>query len=128
MRLTQAQAQIKLDIDPERWANWSSYMPDNVDTIRRRIERAGYQIRETDMRPSPSGKGFHMLFHVTPRPKSAMEVVALQAICGSDPYREAMQMHRARSFPYAAVWMRNGWNVLYQSHPKRQRHVKLKGV
>jgi acetolactate synthase regulatory subunit len=116
MRLTITQARIKLDIDARK--------PD-LDTIRRRIDRAGYFILQASVQQSPSGKGWHVEMDVTPRPKHPMEVVALQAICGSDPYREAMQMHRARGFSHAPVWMREMWNVLYQPHPKRQRHMKL---
>ena len=121
MRLTNEQAFIKLDLDRCK-------EPD-METIRRRIERAGYSMDHVLVScPSPSGTGWHLVIEVKPRPAHPMEVVALQSICGSDPYREAMQMHRARAFPFAAVWMRDTWNVLYRAHPKRQRHVKLKGV
>ena len=117
MRLTRAQGLVKLDFD-------KSY-PD-VERIRMLLQRAGYQPQTAEIGASPSGMGWHVVIDVKPRPRHPMEVVALQAILGSDPYREAMQMHRARAFPYAPVWMRNAWNVLYLPHRLRQRHIQLR--
>jgi len=117
MRLTREQAQVKLDLD-------GCDAPD-MEAVRRLVSRAGYSIVEMSERTSPSGTGRHVVLNVSPRPIHPMEVVALQAICGSDPYREAMQMHRARAFAKAPKWMRDIWNVLYQSHRHRHRHIQL---
>lgn len=117
--MNKEQSLIKLDLD--------GCVSVDTETIRRRIERAGYSIKNViASRQSPSGKGWHVVLEVEPRPKSPYEVVALQAICGSDPYREAMQMNRARNFFRAPAWMRNTWNVLYLPHPQRHRHIQLR--
>lgn len=117
MRLTYKQALLKLDFDKEY---------PNVERIRMLLQRAGYQPQTASIGPSPGGSGWHVVIDVKPRPTHPMEVVALQAILGSDPYREAMQMHRARAFPFAVTWMRDIWNVLYLPHRCRQRHVQLR--
>lgn len=113
------QSYLKIDLDNCKKVD--------LDTIRRRIERAGYSIyKVVASRQSPSKKGWHVILDIMPRPKSPYEVVALQAICGSDPYREAMQMNRARNFFRAPLWMRDSWNVLYLPHPQRHRHIQLR--
>ena len=118
MGMSDRQALIKLDLD-------KCVEPD-MEGIRGRVERAGYVLeRVVSSHLSPSGTGWHIVFRVKPRPTHPMEVVALQAICGSDLYREAMQMQRARRFRRAPVWMKDVWNVLYQPHAQRQRHLKL---
>jgi hypothetical protein len=115
--MTKEQAQIKLDIDSE-------HEPD-LSIIHGLLRRSGYAIQSASMQRSPSGEGWHVRINVMPRPHFPFEVVALQAICGSDPYREAMQMNRAREFSKAPKHMRDAWNVLYLAHSQRQRHVKL---
>lgn len=114
--MTREQAAIKLDID--------GTLPPLL-TIIQMVRRAGYEPLAMNARRSPSGKGWHVVFHVTPRPRSPYEVIALQAILGGDLYREAIQMNRARSFFKVPRWMRDMWNVLYLSHPHRIRHLKL---
>jgi hypothetical protein len=52
---------------------------------------------------------------VEPEPKTAVEVVALQLLFGSDPNREAYNLNRARLVDSGVVsdYWRERWNVLY---------------
>lgn len=118
MKMTRAQAAIKLDLD-----NVPGEAP--LDDIHRLLGRAGYRAKDVTCRRSPSGNGWHIILIVQPRPQSPYEVVALQAILGGDRNREAMQMHRAKAFPEVPVWMRDKWNVLYLPDKNRQRHASL---
>lgn len=120
MRMTRDQAAVKIDFDDMAEAP--------VENVARLLRRAGYIIKEQDVSRSPSGKGWHVILHVSPRPKCPYEVVALQAILGGDVNREAMQMHRARTFSHAPRFMRDAWNVLYAPHPKRQRRLSLRSL
>jgi hypothetical protein len=65
-------------------------------------------------RRSPSGSGWHLVLTVVPEPQSPVEVVALQAILGSDPLREACNLHRANMFPTVSPFWQDRWNVLYK--------------
>lgn len=116
--LSKKQAVVKLDIDDKEH-------PD-VDAIDKMLRRAGYERRYTVVRRSPGGKGWHVLLDVEPRPRTAMEVVALQAMLGSDPWREAMQIARARALPKCPGFMRDAWNVLYESDPRRSRRINVR--
>lgn len=118
VRLTREQAVVKLDIDAD------STCP-SVRELTRLLCRAGYRPLAIGMAVSPSGTGQHVMIHVTPRPRSPFEVVALEAILGGDRNRCAMQLHRARAFADVPRLMRDAWNVLYAPHPQRQRHVTL---
>lgn len=115
--MTPEQARIKLDIDggklPDLWTLW------------RRCQRAGVKINWLSQVRSPSGKGWHLVLDVSPRPASAMEVVALQAVLGGDLWREAMQVCRARAFPRVPRFMQDAWNVLYRYDYRRARHLVL---
>lgn len=82
--------------------------------IRRRLKRAGYRAVSIKWRKSPSGEGRHVVIQLQPHPGSALEMVALQAILGSDPYREASNLQRARSLGDVSEWWRGRWNVLYK--------------
>jgi hypothetical protein len=64
---------------------------------------------------SPGGKGWHIEVQLTPNPRTAMEVTALQAVLGSDSYREACNINRARMVDGKRVppWWRKRFNVLY---------------
>lgn len=115
--MTKAQAVVKLDIDAGHRFNSSE--------CARVLRRAGYKWTALGMRRSPSGKGWHVFLHVTPRPRCPFEVVALQILLGGDAGREATQMNRARGFRRAPRWMRDAWNVLYAPHPHRQRRATL---
>lgn len=115
--MTESQALIKLDIDgkkpPTLWELW------------RKCQRAGLRIKWLSQTRSPSGKGWHLVLSVLPRPATPMEVVALQAVLGGDLWREAMQVSRARAFPKCPRFMRDAWNVLYQADPRRARRMRL---
>lgn len=87
-------------------------MPGSLD-LWRRLQWAGYHVTRWHRRPSPSGTGTHIKLWVVPEPSSAMEVVALQAILGSDPYREASNLGRVRVLDELPEYWRTRWNVLY---------------
>lgn len=109
--LTPDEACLKLDIDRRR------RVPD-LFVIRRKCERAGYRVEGIAVRRSPSGRGWHVWVHVVPTPATLTEVVALQAICGSDPWREAATLYRAMR-----AWdteSRRMANVLYTPSTFRQ--------
>lgn len=124
MKLTKQQAQVKLDIDNEGGQPLERGDRLSLDRIQLLLRRAGYRVVEHEVRRSPSGTGWHVVLTVRPRPKTPCEVVALQAICGSDPYREAMQMSRARWFGIMPRWTRDSWNVLYLPDDRRERHSR----
>lgn len=83
--------------------------------FRRLLERAGYDVREIVTARSPGGRGWHVQIRVRPLPSSCCEMVALQAILGSDPGRESVNLLRARHVDSGKVppWWRSRWNVLY---------------
>lgn len=116
--LSDWQARVKLDIDratdrPPLWV------------LSKKLARAGYRITLMSEARSPSGKGWHITLDLKPKPSSAMEVVALQAVLGGDPWREAMQITRARAFTRCRPWMREMWNVLYLPDSRRSRKLRL---
>lgn len=78
------------------------------------LRRAGYRPVWLAQKRSRSGKGWHLILKVTPRPRHPMEVVALQAILGSDVMREACNLRRAKMLPTMPRWARRMWNVLYE--------------
>lgn len=98
---------LKLDYDS------GMAVPDRRE-IRRRLKRAGYRAVSINWRKSPSGVGRHVVIQLMPRPGSALEMVALQAILGSDPYREASNLQRAKNLADVPEWWRERWNVLYK--------------
>lgn len=104
---------LKLDIDRKR--------PPSIRQMEHRLNRAGYELLAVARRHSPGGKGWHVWVEVSPSPTHPLEVVALQAILGSDPLREAVTLARAlvlgRTPPYAREW----WNVLYAPDKARSR-------
>lgn len=114
--LSREQSQLKLDFDRHE---------PSLSRLAQLLARAGYVWTDLKLLRSPSGKGWHVIADLEPRPTTPMEVVALQAICGSDPWREAMQMYRARAFRKCPKWMRDAWNVLYQPDSRRSRRLKL---
>jgi len=118
MSLTRDQAAVKVDYDDDT--------PPNLRNVTRLVRRAGYTPKAVLLDRSPSGHGWHMILHVSPRPSSPFEVVALALVLGSDVNREAMQLFRARRFAGASRLMRDTWNVLYAPHPQRMRHLSLK--
>ncbi len=79
------------------------------------LGRAGYRVRSLSQWRSPSGRGWHLAIEISPRPATAVEVVALQLLAGSDPYREAYNLFRARRVDAGQVdrYWHERWNVLY---------------
>lgn len=102
---------LRVDVDAPRPVP----LVELIDRLRRASRRLVWlsQVR------SPGGKGWHLEACVTPRPRSAMEVVALQLLLGSDPHREAYNVNRARHVDAGHVppfWRSPAaWNVLYQT-------------
>lgn len=119
--LAKAHAEVKLDID-------SSRKRPTVDAVIRKLDRAGYRLVCMWERRSPGGKGWHIGLTVEPRPRSAVEVVALQAILGSDPWREAVTLQRARCYHKTPPFARGWFNVLYEPCRERSRRVNMKEV
>ena len=80
----------------------------HIDAI---LRAAGMRILQVKRKNSPGGNGRHV--HVTISPKlQPCEIVALQAILGSDPFREAHNLKRVREGWPQSDWGKN-WNVLY---------------
>lgn len=118
--LSREQAILKLDVDRARCPTWKR--------LRFILSRGGYGLNGVIARKSPSGKGWHLWIEVTPRPRTRVEVVALQAILGSDPLREAVTLMRAKATARMPAWADNWWNVLYQPSRARSRRLHLKGA
>lgn len=98
---------IKIDVDSRR------YLP--LDELVERLRAANRQLVALAQWRSPSGKGWHMVAVVSPRPRSAVETVALQLLLGSDPRREGYNLNRALAVDAGLVspFWRRRWNVLY---------------
>lgn len=99
---------LKVDVD-------QGHRPLSLKQLVVRLARANRRLVAVGQWRSPSGTGWHRVILVRPAPRSAMEVVALQLLLGSDPYREAYNLNRARQVDAGAVprrWRRQ-WNVLY---------------
>lgn len=118
--LSASQALVKLDVDRAK--------APTVMRLVRLCDRAGITINWLRQSRSPGGKGWHIVLDVSPRPRTAMEVVALQVVLGSDPWREAVSVQRARVFPVAPSFMRDRWNVLYTRGHVRVRRVCLSEI
>lgn len=97
---------LKLDID-------AGQPVPLLGTILKLLRRSGYRVGWLMQKRSRSGKGWHLVLATVPVPQTPMEVVALQAILGSDPAREACNVVRARVFPKVPQRYRSWWNVLY---------------
>jgi hypothetical protein len=101
---------VKLDHDP--------HCPRlSLVELQKRAKRANVRLVALAERRSPSGRGWHRWLVVRPAPRTAMQVVALQLLFGSDPYREAYLYNRARLVDgrqVAPYWGQlDAWNVLY---------------
>lgn len=112
MRLTRLEARVRLDIDK------GAPRPTLADLCGL-CRRAGYRVVALSERRSPSGTGWHLTLDVSPRIGSQVEVVALQAILGSDVWREAATLSRVRVArgPKERKWA----NVLYAGKVARGR-------
>ena len=104
-------ALLKIDVDPGHEVYTLGHM-------RRLLDRAGYQIVERWKRRSGSGKGWHVYVMLDRAVSSPMEMVALQAVLGSDRYREACNVQRVRTIEHLSPDMRAywepRWNVFYE--------------
>ena len=60
-----------------------------------------------------TANGWHVLIWVKEELEPT-EIVALQAILGSDPRREAFNLMRVRSLEDVPEWWRGKWNVLFE--------------
>lgn len=74
-------------VEPVSW-------PTAREIVAMRLSRAGYRITASSFERSTNG--FHVKLELEPAPGSPMEIVALQAVCGSDPLRESCNVQRAR--------------------------------
>lgn len=101
---------IKVDVDRARGRL-------SKDELWRRAKIAQLElVGVTDVR-SPSGRGWHRYIVVRPAPQTALEVVALQLLFGSDPLREAFNITRARlvdAKQVSAFW-RKRWSTFYET-------------
>lgn len=101
---------LRIDLDPGQ----EVYTIDHLCAL---LRRAGRRIRWLSQTRSGSGKGWHIEIAITPGCASPIEVVALQAICGSDRYREACNVLRVRTLerlgPKLRRYWGRRWNVLY---------------
>ena len=112
-------ARLRLDID-------AGVKRPSLAVICGRCRRAGYAVTAVSERRSPGGKGWHLTVDLEPRPRTMVEVVALQAILGSDPWREAVTLYRCRQ-----AWdadSREMANVLYSQKIARGRLFGPKGA
>lgn len=104
-------AALHVDVDTVRKLRWGE--------LDRRLAKANRLLLWLVERRSPSGRGWHRWIGVWPPPASAVETVALQLLCGSDPHREAYNLNRARQVDAGTVsdYWKVRWNVFY----KRER-------
>lgn len=116
---------LKVDVDSSRKLSRRA--------LERRARIAHVRIVAVADVRSPSGRGWHRRIaverlewavRVRPVPFSPLEVVALQLLFGSDPIREAFNLHRARLVQAGQVprFFRTRWNTLYATR-KGVAHV-----
>jgi hypothetical protein len=110
---------LKLDIDrARRTPRWQ------LDRLAKIVHLE--IVRVVDER-SPGGKGWHSWITVRALDEKARwrptEIVALQLLMGSDVWREAYTLHRARLVEAQAValYWRDKWNVFYSTSAKGKR-------
>lgn len=102
---------IKIDVDP-------GHVMLSLPHMRNLLDRAGYRLVRRWRERSGSGKGWHVYVRIDPPTSGPMELVALQAVLGSDRYREACNVHRVRTLDRLSPEMRafwgDRWNVCYR--------------
>lgn len=76
------------------------------------LARAGFRVVTMMEKRSPGGRGRHAWLEIRPTP-TFTEIVALQAILGSDPSRESCNLARASHAPRVRASVRRRWNVTY---------------
>lgn len=104
--MTPSLALVKVDIDPGE----PVYSLQHMCQL---LARGGRRLLWMRQERSASGKGWHLTLRLTPPCSGPMEVVAWQAILGSDRYREACNVLRVRALKYVSRYWRERWNVLY---------------
>lgn len=104
---------LRVDVDTARGLGWAE--------LENRLQKAHRLLMWLVERRSPSGRGWHRWIGVWPRPSSAVETVALQLLCGSDPHREAYNLNRARQVDAGEVsaYWKVRWNVFYKKERER---------
>lgn len=80
--------------------------------VKGRLRAAGYQVKS--YRAMRSRRHAHVVVVVKPQPRTLVEIIALQLLCGSDPDREANNLRRAKSLRRMPAWARQTANVLYE--------------
>ncbi len=82
----------------------------------KRARRANLRLVALGERRSPSGRGWHRWVIVRPAPRTAVAVVSLQLLFGSDPLREAYCYNRAVRVDAKQVsrYFRDNFDVLYR--------------
>lgn len=107
-RYSATSRELRIDLDGRRLS---------LREMMGRLARANRRLVALGECRSPSGRGWHQWIHVRPAPRSALEIVALQLLLGSDPLREAYNLVRAFAVDEKRVsryWRtRDRWNVLY---------------
>jgi hypothetical protein len=105
---------LRIDVDGRRKLS--------VQALADRLKKNNRQLGWVVERRSPSGRGWHRWIGVWPRPATAVETVALQLLCGSDPHREAYNLNRAVQVDAGQVsaYWRTRWNVFYKREPERK--------
>lgn len=81
-----------------------------IKGIRDRLNIAHVQVVQTKCYRSPGGHGWHCIVHIRGQ-WSRFQLIALQALCESDPDREAQNFYRAQIFG-DKEWKKRG-NVLF---------------
>lgn len=100
---------LRLDVDAGR-------TPCTIGRLAWLLSRAGFTPVWLSQVRSPGGKGWHVELKIAPAPRSLAEVVALQAILGSDQAREACNLQRVRTVEAGKLspYWAERWNVLYE--------------
>lgn len=98
---------LKIDVDAGQ-----KLLP--VATYSALLRRAGKRMAYLRQSRSRSGKGWHIVLHVVPSCRTPMEVVALQAALGSDPFRECCNVLRVNNLGKVPRYWRTRWNVFYK--------------
>ena len=109
---------LRVDVDHQRKLS--------VAELAARLKKNNRKLAWVIEQRSPSGRGWHRWIGVWPRPATAVETVALQLLCGSDPHREAYNLNRARQVDAGQVsdYWRARWNVFYKCESERERKGK----
>jgi hypothetical protein len=82
----------------------------NTELIRWTLDTLGFTL--LGIRTFITKKGIHRLVRIT-ETLQPLEIVMLQALCGSDVRRETFNLVRALQLPNAPAFWHSRWNVLY---------------